>query len=270
MPSSPLNKPILAAAGPWTRWLREPEPLSRLGHVPVHPPSAYRQYASVARLATGPNSSPSPTEQLVQRAARPLIAIALLSLVVGAIIGCDSGLPAGRTPHREFNFLDMGDQPKLKPQRADLFGARPTGLLAPPMGAVAVDETVYPFSLNQGQEAGAALSNPLPASDRVRAHGKFVYENVCITCHGPQAAGDGTLIQVFPRPPSLMSRKIRDWPDGSIFHVPMRGQGSMPSHATQISQSDIWAVVHHIRQLQSELPVAPTPDATAVKEGEQP
>ena len=199
-----------------------------------------------------------------------LITIAMAGLLASILPGCDAGLPAGRTPHREFNFLDMGDQPKLKPQRPDLFGARVTGLFEPPMGAVAVGETPYAYSQARGDEAGAALYNPLPASAGVLAHGRFVYENVCITCHGPRAAGDGVLTQVFPKPPSLMTQRVRDWPDGGIFHRPMRGQGSMPSHARQVSQGDIWAVVHYIRQLQGELPVAPSAEEIAAKEGEQP
>jgi mono/diheme cytochrome c family protein len=186
-----------------------------------------------------------------------LKALALTVLLAGLLPGCDTGLPAGRTPHREFNFLDMADQPKQKPQRADLFGSWPTGMLEPPLGAVAVDEFPHPFAQAQGDQAGAALTNPLPASPEVLAHGRFVFENVCIVCHGPQAAGDGVLTRVFPKPPSLMTRRVRDWPDGSIFHRPMRGQASMPSYARQLSQDDVWAVVLYLRRLQAELPVAP-------------
>ena len=177
--------------------------------------------------------------------------------------GCDLGLPAGRTPHSEGNRLDMIDQPKLKPQRADIFGGRATGMLESPAGAVAVDETPYPFTQAQAVEAGLSLKNPLPHSPEVIAHGKFVYENVCIVCHGPRGAGDGNLTLLFPKPPSLMTQRVRDWPDGEIFHRPMRGQGSMPSHARQVDARDVWSVVHYIRQLQSEEPVAPPPPAAA-------
>ena len=201
---------------------------------------------------------------------RPHTTMALACLLAAALTSCDVGFPAGRTPHREFNFLDMADQPKLKPQRADLFGGRPTGLLAPPPGAIAVGETPYIFAVDQAERAGAALANPLLPSDEAVAHGKFVFGNVCIACHGPQAAGDGHVTQVFPKPPSLMTQRVRDWTDGRIFHVPMRGQGSMPSHARQVTQEDIWAVVHYIRQLQEELPVAPGPGAASVEEGEKP
>jgi mono/diheme cytochrome c family protein len=177
--------------------------------------------------------------------------------------GCDFGLPAGRSPHREGNRLDMADQPKIKPQRRDLFGGGPTGNLEPPVGTVAIGGTPYPYAQNQAAEAGAELVNPLPRTPDVIAHGKFVFENVCITCHGPRAAGDGHVTAVFPKPPSLMTQKVRDWPDGEIFHRPMRGQGSMPSHARQIDARDAWSVVHYIRQLQSLEPVAPPPPAPA-------
>lgn len=180
---------------------------------------------------------------------------------------CDLGMPAGRAPHMEGNRLDMIDQPRLKPQRADIFGGRATGMMESPVGAVAVDETPYPYTQAQATEAGLGLTNPLPHSPEVIAHGRFVWENVCITCHGPRGAGDGHLTSLFPKPPSLMTQRVRDWPDGEIFHRPMRGQGSMPSHARQLDTRDIWSVVHYIRQMQSEEPVAPAAAPAATSTG---
>jgi mono/diheme cytochrome c family protein len=210
--------------------------------------------------------------------------LAALTLLAVFSVACDLGLPAGRTPHREGNFLDMNNQPKLKPQRKDIFGARPTGMMEPQAGTVARGATPYPYAQNEAERAGLELKNPLPATPGVIAHGKFVYERVCITCHGPggagdgmitsasmvgdgaeakarvlRAAGDGQVAALFPRPPSLMTQKVRDWPDGQIFHRPMRGQNSMPSHARQVDQDDAWSVVHYIRRMQSEQPVAPAP-----------
>ena len=201
----------------------------------------------------------------MRETARPVRsgALALLLLAATMTTGCDRGLLAGRTPPTESNRLDMIDQPKLKPQRGDLFGGRATGTLEPPAGAIAADETPYPYTQAQGALAGAELVNPLPASPEVVAHGKFVWENVCITCHGPRGAGDGHLTLLFPKPPSLMTQKVRDWPDGEIFHRPMRGQNSMPSHARQIDARDMWSVVRYIRAMQAEEPVAPPAAAPA-------
>ncbi|MCL4808105.1 MAG: c-type cytochrome, partial [Thermoanaerobaculia bacterium] len=176
---------------------------------------------------------------------------------------CDLGLPAGRTPHREGNRLDMGDQLKLKPQRKDLFGARATGLMEPQPGTVAAGDTPYPYAQNEADRAGAELVNPLEATPAVLEHGKFVYDNVCTACHGPKGAGDGAVTALFPKPPSLMTQKVRDWPDGQLFHRPMRGQNSMPSHSRQVDQNDSWSVVHYIRAMQKTEPVAPPPAAPA-------
>ena len=95
--------------------------------------------------------------------------------------------------------------------------------MEPQPGTVAVGETPYPYAQNEADRAGAELVNPLQPTPEVLAHGKFVYENVCITCHGPKGAGDGHVTALFPKPPSLMTQKVRDWPDGQLFHRPMRG-----------------------------------------------
>jgi mono/diheme cytochrome c family protein len=198
-------------------------------------------------------------EEPMRNAARALAVVAMAL----NLSGCDLGLPAGRTPHREGNFLDMGDQPKLKPQRQGDFLGRPTGSLEPPPGSVAAADTPYGYTQAQGDLAGAELVNPLKPTPETIAHGKFVFENVCITCHGPKGAGDGYVTALFPKPPSLMTQKVRDWPDGQIFHRPMRGQGSMPSHARQIDANDAWSVVLYIREMQKTEPVAPPPPVPA-------
>ncbi|MEI6667107.1 MAG: cytochrome c [Acidobacteriota bacterium] len=191
----------------------------------------------------------------MHRAARTLTLVALTALAAA----CDVGLPAGRTPHSEGNYLDMVDQPKLKPQRQDIFGARATGLMAPPPGSVAIGEAPYPYAQNEADKAGAELVNPLKPTPDVLAHGKFVFQNVCITCHGPRGAGDGNLTALFPKPPSLMTQKVRDWPDGQLFHRPMRGQNAMPSHARQVDANDVWSVIWYIREMQKVEPVAAPP-----------
>ncbi len=190
-------------------------------------------------------------------------------VLLGGVVawaGCDYGFPAGSEPHRELNFINMGDQPKHKPQRGDLLGEQPTGMLAPPPGALATDEVPYTYTSKEGDRAGAELKNPLEPTAKVLAKGKFIFENVCIVCHGPKAAGDGHLTKLFPKPPSLMTQKVRDWNDGRIFHPPMRGQGSMPSHATQVEAHEIWSVIHYIRALQKTESVAPAAPATPVKQ----
>ena len=199
----------------------------------------------------------------MRNAARPLALVALTALLAA----CDVGVPAGRAPHREGNRLDMIDQPKLKPQRKDIFNGRATGLMEPQPGTVAIGETPYPYAQNEADRAGAELVNPLQPTPDVVAHGKFVFEHVCITCHGPKGAGDGNVTALFPKPPSLMTQKVRDWPDGQLFHRPMRGQNSMPSHSRQVDARDAWSVIHYIREMQKTEPVAPAVAAAPLAPG---
>ena len=176
-------------------------------------------------------------------------ALALVA-ITACLAACDVGLPAGRAPHREGNRLDMIDQPKLEAaaqghlrRAAD----RPHGAPARDRGRRRV---ALPYAQNEADRAGAELVNPLQPTPDVVAHGKFVFENVCIACHGPKGAGDGHVTALFPKPPSLMTQKVRDWPDGQLFHRPMRGQNSMPSHSRQVDARDAWSVIHYIREMQ--------------------
>jgi mono/diheme cytochrome c family protein len=52
------------------------------------------------------------------------------------------------------------------------------------------------------------------------------------------------------KPPSLHSSKVKNWGDGSIYHVITQGQNVMPSYAKQITSDERWAVVHYVRALQ--------------------
>ncbi len=180
----------------------------------------------------------------------------LLACGAAGLGGCEVGLPAGQSPYSEFNWTDMRSQPKLKPQRGDIFGTRATGDLAPVAGTVATGEHPYRFRQDQADLAAKSGDNPLPHTPEVIAAGKKVFESTCIVCHGPWAQGDGNVARLFPKPPSLTRAKVREYTDARIFHVPMRGQGSMPSYAKQLEPNELWSVVHYIRDLQERLPVA--------------
>jgi len=174
--------------------------------------------------------------------------------------GCkEYGVKAGSSPHYEFNFIDMGDQPKIKAQRGDLLGG---AAFMPPPGSIPRGFDPYLYH-GQPELAGQRLHNPLPQNDpKVVERGKLMFERYCVPCHDAQGGGNGKVPEKgFPRPPSLMTQKIRDWTDGRIYHVISEGQNIMPSYATQIPQQDRWAVIRYIRQLQATQPVAPAPAA---------
>jgi mono/diheme cytochrome c family protein len=113
---------------------------------------------------------------------------------------------------------------------------------------------------------GAELKNPLLRTKDVLARGQELFNTYCMVCHGPVGLGDGSVVPKMPRPPSLQSDKIKNWPDSNIFHVMTVGQNIMPSYAAQIQASDRWAIVHYIRALQrSQNPSAADMAAAEVK-----
>ena len=111
----------------------------------------------------------------------------------------------------------------------------------------------YPF-VGQPEEAGKKLHNPLPRTKDVLNQGRALFNVYCIVCHGAGGEGDGPVTQApsgnsFPRPPSLVSDKIRDYPDGRLFHIMTEGQNLMPKYASQVEPEERWAIAHYIRVL---------------------
>jgi mono/diheme cytochrome c family protein len=146
-------------------------------------------------------------------------------------------------------FSWMSAQAKLKAQRpSDLF-TDGIGMRRPVEGTVARGFLPYPFK-GKPDEAAKNLVNPLLPTKEVIDRGKTKFLTYCSPCHGNFARGDSRLAGQFPNPPTLHSDKVRNWPDGSIYHVITEGQNVMPSYASQISRDDRWAIIQYIRVLQ--------------------
>jgi mono/diheme cytochrome c family protein len=78
-----------------------------------------------------------------------------------------------------------------------------------------------------------------------------VYATFCQPCHGAGGKGDGPVaLRGFPPPPSLLAGKAVSMDDAQIFAILTKGQGNMPSYASQMSAEDRRAAVAHVRLLQ--------------------
>ena len=156
------------------------------------------------------------------------------------------GVPAGEQPWGELNpvqyaFYAMHDSPAREDQEK--------GMKVPPAGAVSVEERVYPYSVSD-LAAAAALKNPVAIDEQSLKYGQMMYETTCIVCHGAKGLGAGYIIPKYPKPPSLTSAKLRDWPDGKIYHVISNGKGRMWSYKSQLTPMERWSVVNYVRALQ--------------------
>jgi mono/diheme cytochrome c family protein len=173
-----------------------------------------------------------------------------------------SAIPALSTMRRSVNF-DPYDMPRL-----------------PPENSIALEtgngDTPPHFSQAQLDSAAATLRNPFAASGSaaVLARGQFVYSTQCSVCHGPQGAGNGTVVGAgrFPFAPAINGPATAARSDGYIYAVVAVGRGLMPAYGEKVTHTDRWAVVSYVRQLQGQsatpaaVPGVPTvvnpPDAT--------
>ncbi len=145
-----------------------------------------------------------------------------------------------------FNW--MMEQDKLTPQKGSELFADGHGMRTPVEGTVARGFIPYPY---KGQTNPAeVLSNPfLPTKENIEL-GKAKFFTYCSPCHGYFADGDGRLRGQFPNPPTLHSKRARDFSDGMIYHIITNGQNVMPSYASQITREERWAIVNYVRVLQ--------------------
>lgn len=145
-----------------------------------------------------------------------------------------------------FNW--MMDQDKLTPQKESELFADGRGMRMPVEGTVAKGFIPYPY---KGQtNPTEVLSNPyLPTKENIEL-GKAKYFTYCSPCHGDFADGDSRLRGQFPNPPTLHSKRARDFSDGMIYHIITNGQNVMPSYASQILRIERWAIVNYVRVLQ--------------------
>ena len=155
----------------------------------------------------------------------------------------------------------MSEQVKELPQNRSIFFSDGFSMRKPVPGTVARGFIPYPY---MGQTTPAVtFVNPLLPSKEVLTLGKRKFLTFCSPCHGNTADGDSRLRGQFPSPPTLHSDKIRNYPDGMIYHIITNGQNAMPSYAAQVTREERWAIINYIRVLQRAKDAKPA-DLTAI------
>jgi mono/diheme cytochrome c family protein len=100
-------------------------------------------------------------------------------------------------------------------------------------------------------KAGVELKNPYESNIENLARGEVLYNRNCIHCHGSKGDGQGNLYTsgLFPFPPaSLVNEKVRNLPDGEIFHTITYGIGVMGSQSSSVQFNDRWKIILYIRK----------------------
>ncbi len=145
-------------------------------------------------------------------------------------------------------MVHMLDQPRLDAQRDAPFFKNGSGMRMPVEGTVT--RISLPFAV-KGQDAAAALGNPLPRTETVLRHGRSLFNDHCSVCHGILGDGRPTLTAAYgAQPANLQAKNIADLTDGEMYYVVMKGRNAMPSYAADMDQDERWAVLHYVRALE--------------------
>jgi len=183
------------------------------------------------------------------RAVRAL-ALGLLALTLA---GCVRGCLSSRSPiHINPN---MDNQPKLQPFEASRFFYDGKAMREPIPGTVARGDAWAQDALHTGRDESGAFvrSSPVAVDEALLARGAERYAIYCSPCHDLRGNGRGILYERGKVPtPSLHEERIRGLADGEIFDVVTQGKGLMPSYGYPIPPADRWAILAHVRRLQSE------------------
>lgn len=173
-----------------------------------------------------------------------------LSLIFGLLIlvGCNGG----KNQTNIELVTDMMDQESIKSQDWDPAQGDKVQMRQPPKGTIPQDFEVYPYG-NDAEAAGKGLKNPYASlTPESLELGNKYFQIYCSVCHGHKGEGDGTVAEKMAvRPPSLLTDKVKGYPDGRIFHIITKGQGVMGSYASQVTDVKTrWAIVNYVRSLQ--------------------
>jgi mono/diheme cytochrome c family protein len=180
------------------------------------------------------------------RERRGLLAIGLLALA-----GC-RGWTSSQPPIHLNPSMDQ--QPKYLPQAESAFFYDGATMRAPVPGTVARGELREDRAFFEGKDAAGKdlVHSPVETTPEVLARGAERYRIYCAPCHDARGDGKGILAQQGLPTTSLHIDRLRAAEDGYVFEVMTNGRGLMPAYRWPIPPADRWAIIAHVRELQSQ------------------
>jgi mono/diheme cytochrome c family protein len=188
-------------------------------------------------------------------------------LLITGIVACLALSLVLRRDYREPNVELVPERQMARSPAFGTFAPNPNfpdgaTLRAPVPKTIPQDwEALFPYGPEPTEmvRAGVELQNPLSLqSGPFRQQGAALYAAHCQFCHGPSGGGDGPVSKRgFPPPLSFLKPQALDLKDGALFHIITAGKGNMPAFALQLSKTERWALVLHVRVLQNRYTEVP-------------
>ena len=105
---------------------------------------------------------------------------------------------------------------------------------------------------DSAEYAGRVLMNPFDSTAEVLSEGKTLYNVYCVSCHGETGQGDGLVGKVFLGVPPYNLGRVKDLPEGQIFHTITHGRGRMMAHGSQVAVDERWKITRYVQVLQNQ------------------
>lgn len=161
------------------------------------------------------------------------------------LAGCENSGP-------ERDFERMVNQSYFQVYKeCDFFPDR-RAMRDPPSGTLPVDRMALPPELEHGLvDNGYVEKNPVLLTPVFVEMGRRRFEVFCAPCHGVLGNGNSVVAgkMSLRRAPSLVSERVRAFPDGKIYRIVALGQGLMPAYAQELTIAERWAAVAYVRAL---------------------
>lgn len=110
----------------------------------------------------------------------------------------------------------------------------------------------YRIHKDSAEYAGRVLTNPFDSTEGTVAEGKALYNIYCVSCHGETGQGDGLVGKVFLGVPAYNLGRVKELPEGQIFHTITHGRGRMMAHGSQVAVDERWKITRYVQVLQNQ------------------
>jgi mono/diheme cytochrome c family protein len=187
---------------------------------------------------------------MTARHSRVLGALALTSVV--GLTGCARGCTSSRPPIHLNPSMD--DQPKVLAQTASRFFYDGASMRQPVPGTVPIGGLKEDAVLTgKGADGQFVAKIPVTVDEALLERGRQRYAIYCQPCHDARGDGKGILFQkANVATPTFHQDRILQHPDGFIFEIITNGLALMPSYRWAVPPADRWAIIAHVRELQSK------------------
>jgi len=175
--------------------------------------------------------------RLAARAAQPRLAVIVAAMAAFIVTGASAAwcFPWSIDMFRGPAIQPLQVSPRVMPE-----GTLPTNTGSPPQDL---------------EQATIKAHNPLKPTAKNIAHGKELYDNTCMPCHGATGHGDGPVAHLLHAhgfdPKNLVTGVTKNLPDGYIYGYIRDGGIHMPSYGDAMNSDERWDVVMYVRQLEA-------------------